>query len=211
MRFLIPVFTVLVTSIAPAWSDEPRTDYSGRTLIYHSDVKLRGSQKRDVRYSQKADFFGAVVINTTKKTDNFNGAAWGYHNLKTAQDVAMRSCRFKAESPEDCVLYLSVVPTGFDIKSKELTLSKTALDAYNYLDGWSQINFDEYRSFATNGIHTWAYSKSAPSREAAEKDAMNLCEETFAKSLKRKKPAWVEAVYAEDKLKCRVFTTFSPD
>ncbi len=211
MRFLVSIFTVLVTSVAPAWSEEPRTDYSGRTLIYHSDVKLRGTQKRDVRHSQKADFFGAVAVNTTKKTDDFNGAAWGYHDLKTAQGVAMRSCRFKAERPEDCVLYLSVVPKSFDINSKELTLSKTGSEAYNYLKGRLLSTLGSYQSFATNGIHTWAYSAAVSSREEAERNAIKLCEETFAKSLKRKKPDWVKAVYAEEKLKCRVFTTFSRD
>ena len=211
MRSLISVFIVFLISILPAWSEETRMGYTGRTLIYHSDVKLRGTQKRDVRYSQKADFFGAVAVNTTKRTYDTSGAAWGYHNLKTAQNVAMQSCRFKAERPEDCVLYLSVVPKGFNINSNEQTLSKTAVEAYNFLVGWSRFNSDSYRSLATNGIHTWAYSAVATSREAAEKDAVNVCEETFAKSQKKKKTAWVNAVYAKDQLKCRVFITFSPD
>ncbi|MTI03168.1 hypothetical protein [Roseibium sp. RKSG952] len=209
MRFFISVFIIL-TSIAPAWSDETRLDYSGRTVIYHSDVKLRGSQKRDVRYSHKANFFGAVAINTTKKTNDSNGAAWGYHNLKTAQDNAMRSCRFKADRPEDCVLYLSVVPKGFDFKPKTRTLSNDAVEAYNFLVGWSRLNFDSYRSFAVNGIHTWAYSASAPTREAAEKEALEVCEETFARSQKKKDPAWAKAVYLKEHLQCRIFVTFSP-
>lgn len=211
MRVLSLSFTLCLATATAAWSEATTIDLSGRQVVYHSDVKLTSSQKRDLRNARKADFFGAVAVNTVNRTYDASGAAWGYHDLASAQGVALRSCQFKAERPEDCVLYLSVLPRGFDTISKGNTLSKTGVDAYNYVVKWSRVNFDKYRSFATNGIHTWSYSASATSRQAAEKEALKICEDTFAASQKKKDPAWAEAVYSKDQRNCSIFATFVPN
>ncbi len=210
MRLFLSFCAAMLATINFAYADLAELNYSGRNVIYHSDVKLSGSQKRDVRDARKADFFGAVAINTVNKKYEASGAAWGYHTLETAQSVALRSCQFKADNPEDCVLYLSVVPKGFSTSTEAQTLSKTGVDAYNFVIKWARVNFDEYRSFATNGIHTWSYSAPANSQQVAEQDALEICERTFAKSQARKDPAWANAVYNKAQMKCRILTTFSP-
>ncbi|MEO1732200.1 MAG: hypothetical protein AAFR45_01020, partial [Pseudomonadota bacterium] len=101
MRFFLSFLTLLIgTSMGTAQDFD--TSLKGRGLVYHVDVELTREQKRAVkRFQGRSTFYGALAVNVRDQSEAAAGAMWGVHDLTVAQDMAMRSCQSKTNTPSD--------------------------------------------------------------------------------------------------------------
>lgn len=209
---VVAVWLLVTGSVSSA--EEVWMSPKGKKVLLHSQVELSPAQKKDARKFRNVDFFAAMAINTVNRTYEATGAAHGYHDLKLAQETALRSCRYKAASPSDCTLYMSVVPGNFDQRSKTLSLSEHASEIYGDLLKWSKWNTNGYRALAISERRAFGWSGREKRRERAVSTALEKCEKAVEKTLasgSSRPEGWRKFVFGGKRPVCRVVSVFGSE
>lgn len=212
MRFLLALIVLFSFQSHPTIAFEPVQGLNGKRTILHSSIELSKAQRLYARRFQRKRNFAALAINTSDPSGEAIGAAWGYHSLKAAQRLALRSCEFKAKAGEKCVLYLSVVPKNFDENSSDPTLSQEGVQYFLDVRKWSHRHPGKYRALAINGGSVIGDSgTSEPTRRGAEVVALKRCAK-IVEQMKSSMPLdWQEAVLNPADEKCRILVVFGPE
>ncbi|WP_164658294.1 hypothetical protein [Tropicibacter sp. Alg240-R139] len=210
MRNLIAVAVSALVTFSAAHAEAPDITLKGSIVVLFSDPPLTREQKMDAKRFRTKDYFAAMAVNTVQTDIEYTGAAWGYHNIEVAKDVALKSCRFKAQNPSDCVLLLAVVPKNFDLASRSFTVSEYSQKAFVHASKLSRKKPNKFIAFAIDNNHMFAYSRFSKTRDKAEQHALELCKEGAKKQRVKMPEDWNQAVLGPKHLECRVIHVFGP-
>jgi hypothetical protein len=212
MRFLLALVVLLSFQSHPTMAFEPVQGLKGKRTIFHSTIELSKAQRLYARRFQRQRSFAALAVNTSDPSGEAIGAAWGYHSLKAAQRLALRSCEFKAKAGENCVLFLSVVPKNFDENSSDPTLSQEGMQYFLDVRKWSHRHPGRFRALAINGGSVIGDSGTRePTRQGAEAAALKRCAEIVDRMKSSMPRDWQQAVLNPADEKCRILIVFGPE
>ncbi len=210
MRFFLSFLTLLIgTSMGTAQDFD--TSLKGRGLVYHEDVELTREQKRAVkRFQGRSTFYGALAVNVRDQSEAAAGAMWGVHDLTVAQDMAMRSCQSKTNTPSDCILLASIVPANQGRTQPKVTLSRSALKGMTEMLDRQSVVDRKYGAFAATRLWAWGWATNRDSEQEAKADAMANCQRNAASAGRNQSADWRKRVIDQNDNTCRVIHVTRP-
>ncbi len=210
MRFFW-VLCCVIAGASMAVAQDFDTSLKGRGLIYHVDVDLTRAQKRAIkRFQGRAAFFGALAVNVKDQTEAAAGAMWGVHDLKVAQDMALRSCQSKTETPSDRVLLASIVPANQGRTQPKVTLSRSALEGMTEMLDRQSVVDRKYGAFAATRLWAWGWVTNRDSEEQAKAEAMESCQQNSARAGRSQSAEWRRRVIDQNDNTCRIIHITRP-
>ena len=174
--------------------------------VQHSNKKLNSGSRAELnKFKATYDYFAAFAVNPNEK----GSSAWvGGNDLKTPSKHALDICKLGSKSPQNCIVYATIVPKGYDTKKEGVTLGHEPTRIFNK-EVLGTLRANEYAAVAVSQATGVGFGISTV-KDKAINLSIGACQREVA-AVKSKAPKIWREYWNAKHYKCNVVYVRAPN